>query len=64
MSIARASAIKIATFAGVTGIAGACHYFGLGEHASGLLGTAFALGGSGLHALSGHLGVEAIGDIT
>jgi tetratricopeptide (TPR) repeat protein len=63
MQIDRASAIKLGSFAGVTAVAGACHYFGLGEHA-GLLGTVLALAGSGAHALVGHLGVDVVKGIT
>jgi tetratricopeptide (TPR) repeat protein len=63
VQIPRSSAIKLGSFAGVAAVAGACHYFGLGEHIHGLLGTALALAGAGLHAWTGHLGVEVVGDI-
>jgi len=60
MQIDRASAIKLGGFAAVATVAGACHYFGLGENVAGLLGTALSLLGSGAHALFGHLGVDLI----
>jgi len=64
MQIDRASAIKLGSFAGVTAVAGACHYFGLGEHVEGLLGTALVLLGAGAHAWVGHLGVDVVHDIS
>src|SRR5258708_3366995 len=60
MPIDRATAVKLGSFAGVVTVAGACHYFGLGEHAAGLFGTALALLGSGAHALVGHMGLHVI----
>jgi tetratricopeptide (TPR) repeat protein len=58
-----AIAIKLGSFAGVTAIAGAFHYFGLGEHVEGLLGTGLTLLGAGAHALVGHLGVDVVQDV-
>src|SRR5436190_10654652 len=64
MHVKRASAIKLASFGGVTVVAAASHYFGLGEHAKGLLGATFALAGAGVHALFGHLGVHLVETIS
>jgi len=64
MQIDRASAIKLGSFAGVAAVAGACHYFGLGEPAVGLFETALALLGSGAHALVGKLGLDVVHDIS
>jgi|ERR1022692_469313 hypothetical protein len=60
MQIDRTSAIKLGTFAGVTAVAGACHYLGLGEHAAGLFGTTLSLAGAGAHAIVGHLGLRLL----
>src|SRR5260370_3768243 len=60
MSSGRASLIKMGTFAGVTLVAAASHFSGLGEHATGVLGTVLALGSEGALALAGHLGVHLL----
>ena len=64
MQIDRATVIKLASFAGVATVAGAFHYFGVGEHAIPLLGTALHLLGEGAHAWVGHLGVHLIDNIS
>ena len=63
MPISRSTAFKLRSFAGVTVLAGAAHYFGFGEQTVGWLGTALALLGSGAHAWVGHLGVHLVESI-
>jgi len=59
MEIRRATAIELASCAGIAAIAGACHYFGLNE-LPGLLGTGLALAGAAAHAGVGHTVVDLV----
>jgi tetratricopeptide (TPR) repeat protein len=63
VQIDRASLVKLTSFAGVAGIAGAFHHFGLDAQAAGWIGTALALLGAGAHAWVGHLGVDLLHDV-
>jgi tetratricopeptide (TPR) repeat protein len=63
VQISHPTVVKLTGFAGVAAVAGACHYFGLGE-LTGLLGTGLALAGATAHAWVGHLGVELVKDIS
>jgi hypothetical protein len=60
VQIDRQTAVKLGIFAGVTVVAGAQYYFGLGENATGLVGTALFLAGAAAHATTGHFGVNVI----
>ena len=64
MQMTRVTLIKLASFGGITAVAGACHYFGLEEHGTGLLGTALALVGAGAHAITGHWGMTLVENIS
>src|SRR5260370_23866243 len=62
MQITRATGVRLGSVAGIAAVAGACHYFHLGE-LSGLIGTGLALAGEGAHAWFGHLGAEVVKDV-